>query len=129
MRLMKAMTETGFLADTYALIELIGGNPDYKPYTNHALATTKFNMAELYYHYLREHGMKTADRYLQALSDFVIPVSYGSMSLGMQFKLRHKNEKLSYADCIGYAVAIEMGIRFLTGDNKFRDKDNVEFVK
>ena len=126
---MKVMTETGFLADTYALIELIGGNPNYKPYTKCVMATTKFNMAELYYHYLREHGMKTADRYLQALSEFVIPVSYGSISLGMQFKLRHKNEKLSYTDCIGYALAMEMDVRFLTGDNKFRGKDNVEFVK
>ena len=126
---MKAMTEKGFLADTYALIELMGGNPNYKPYTACALATTKFNMAELYYHYLKEHGMKTADRYLQALSDFVIQISYSSISFGMQFKLRHKNEKLSYADCIGYALSIELGIRFLTGDNKFRDKENVEFVK
>ena len=126
---MKVMTETGFLADTYALIELMGGNPNYKPYTKCAMATTKLNMAELYYHYLREHGMKTADRYLQVLSEFVIPVSYGSISLGMQFKLRHKNEKLSYADCIGYALAMEMDVRFLTGDNKFRGKDNVEFVK
>ena len=126
---MKAMTETGFLADTYALIELMGGNPNYKPYTKRALVTTKFNIAELYHHYLKEHGIETADRYLQALSEFVIPVSYSSLSFGMQFKLKHKKEKLSYTDCIGYALAIETGVRFLTGDNKFRHKDNVEFVK
>ena len=33
-----------FLADTYALIELLGGNPNYKPYLNHVLITTKFNL-------------------------------------------------------------------------------------
>ena len=47
----------------------------------------------------------------------------------MQFKLQFKDEKLSYADCIGYAVAAEFGIKFLTGDKKFRSKENVEFVK
>ena len=58
-------TETKiFLADTYALVELLGGNLNYKPYLNHVLITTKFNLIELYYHLLQDYGKETADKYL-----------------------------------------------------------------
>jgi len=118
-----------FLADTYALIELLGGNKNYKPYLNHILITTKLNIIELYYHFLHDYDKETADRYLKLYSKFVVPVSYSSIQSGMQFKLKHKQEKVSYVDCIGYALALELGIRFLTGDEKFQNTDNVEFVK
>lgn len=127
---MKAMTETKiFLADTYALIEMLGGNRSYKPYLDHILITTKFNLVELYYHFLHDYDKKTADKYLKLYSQFIIPITYSSIQSGMQFKLIHKKEKLSYVDCIGYALAIELSIRFLTGDQKFENKENVEFVK
>ena len=118
-----------FLADTYALIELLGGNPNYKPYLNHILITTKFNLVELYYHFLHDYDKKTADKYLALYSKFVVPITYGCIKDGMGFKLKHKKEKVSYVDCIGYALALELGVKFLTGDEKFEDKDNVEFVK
>ena len=127
---MKATTDTGlFLADTYALVELIGGNPMYTPYLEHLLLTTKFNIAELYYYLLKDYDKPTADKYLKLYSEFAIPITYSSIKAAMQFKLKHKGEKLSYADCIGYALSLELGIAFLTGDEKFRNKDNVEFVK
>lgn len=118
-----------FLADTYALIELLGGNPNYKPYLNHILITTKFNLIELYYHLLKDYSKETADKYLDLYSKFVIPITNSSIRKGMELKLRYKKENLSYADCIGYALALELGIKFLTGDRKFENKDNVEFVK
>ena len=127
---MKVMTDI-FLADTYALIEFFLGNSNYKRYQDAYILTTKLNIMELHYFLLRQYSKEIADKYLlfYSSSSFVIPVSYSSIKYGMEFKLRHKNEKLSYADCIGYALAIELGIKFLTGDNKFQDKANVEFVK
>ncbi|MBS3117972.1 PIN domain-containing protein [Candidatus Woesearchaeota archaeon] len=118
-----------FLADTYALIELLGGNLNYKPYLDHTLITTQFNLIELYYHFLHNYGKKTADKYLHLYSKFTIPITYSSIKDAMEFKLKHKEEKLSYVDCVGYALALELGIRFLTGDGKFKNKPNVEFVK
>jgi uncharacterized protein len=118
-----------FLADTYALIELLSGNPNYNRYLNHILLTTKFNLTELYYHFLHDYDQLTADKYLDLYSNFLIPITNSSIRKGMEFKLSHKKEKLSYVDCIGYAIALELGIKFLTGDEKFKDKDNVEFVK
>lgn len=124
------MTEHGeFFADTYALIEVIGGNPRYAPFLNSVLATTVFHLAELYYHLLRFYSFEEANRYFDFYSHFLVPVSLSSIAAAMQFKLQHKSEELSYADCIGYAAAAEMGIKFLTGDEKFRNKENVEFVK
>ena len=118
-----------FFADTYALIELLGGNPDYRQYLEHILITSKFNLVELYYHFLQDYGKETADRYLDLYSRFIFPVTHSSIRRGMEFKLKHRNEKLSYADCVGYALASELGVKFLTGDSKFRGKENVEFVK
>ena len=118
-----------FLADTYALIELIGGNVNYKEYLKHILVTTEFNIIELYYSFLRDYDKETADKYLKLYSEFVVPISHNCIRFGMQFKLEYKKEKLSYVDCIGYALALELGIKFLTGDQKFEDKANIEFVK
>lgn len=124
------MTEPGsFLADTYALIEVIGGNPGYVPYLNSFLATTEFHLAELYYHLLRFYSVEAANRYFSFYSELLVPVSLSSVAAAMQFKLQFKDEKLSYADCVGYAVAAEIGMKFLTGEEKFRSKENVEFVK
>lgn len=125
---MTATTEI-YLADTYALIELIGGNRDYQPYLDATLLTTKLNLAELYYHLLREYNAKTADHYLDLYSRITIEVSITSIRNGMALKLKHKHERLSYTDCIAYALAHEIGIRFLTGDEKFKTRANVEYVR
>lgn len=118
-----------FFADTYALIELLKGNPSYKPYLDCMLVISKFNLIELYYHLLCDKDKKIADKEMKVYSKLEIPITYNAIKNGMEFKLKHKKEKLSYVDCIGYALALELGIKFLTGDQKFRDKDNVEFVK
>ena len=123
------MTEEVFLADTYALIELIGGNPNYQKYTNNLLLTTNFNLAELYYALLRDYDQETAEKYLKLYLDFLIPITPSSIQWGMQFKLKYRKDKLSYTDCVGYALAFELNIKFLTGDQKFETMPNVEFVK
>lgn len=89
----------------------------------------KCNLAELYYHLLREYGKEIADRYFDIYSNIIVPVTLNSIRFAMEFKLQRRTEKLSYTDCIGYALALELGIPFLTGDEKFEGKQNVEFVK
>ncbi len=120
---------TKFFADTYALIEIAGGNPDYKKYFDSIIVTTIYNLTELYYAFLRDYGQDTAEKYFHEFRSFVIPLSDIAIKVGMRFKLDHHKEKLSYIDCIGYALAIERGMKFLTGDSMFEGKPNVEFVK
>lgn len=76
-----------------------------------------------------DYDKKTADKYLRLYSKFIVPITNSNIQLGMQFKLKYKKEKLSYVDYIGYALAMELGIEFLTGDQKFKNNDNVKFVK
>jgi uncharacterized protein len=38
-----------YLFDTYALFEIIYGNPNYENYSNASIVTTIFNLAELNY--------------------------------------------------------------------------------
>jgi len=45
----------------------------------------------------------------------------------MDLKIKHKD--LSIPDVIGYIVAKRYGAKFLTGDEGFRNMENVEFVK
>ena len=125
---MKDTTKTLF-ADTYAFIEMIKGNPLYQPYTNLQIVTTLPNLIELYYYLLREFNTSIADKYLIGYSEFLTPITLPCIQYGMQFKLQHKKEKLSYVDCVGYARALQLNIKFLTGDDKFKDKPNVEFVR
>jgi predicted nucleic acid-binding protein len=125
---MKDTTEI-LLADTYALLELIRGKESYKPYLKKILVTTEYNLIELHYALLREKGEAVADRYFDMHREIAIALTDSSIKSGMRFKLKYSNEKLSYTDCVGHALAVELGIKFLTGDEKFKNKDNVEFVK
>lgn len=125
---MKDTTKTYF-ADTYALIDLIKGSSSYTPYLTQRITTTTYNLIELYYQILKECGPKIANHYLRFYTYFLTPITFHSVRQGMQFKLQYKKEKLSYVDCVGYATALELDIPFLTGDGKFKDKPNVEFVR
>ena len=49
--------------------------------------------------------------------------------LGKHFDIKWKDRNVSIADCVGYIMAKELGIKFLTGDKKFKDLNDVEFVK
>lgn len=113
--------------DTYALIEIILGNEKYKPYLNEQLITTKLNLMELYYFLLRKKDKTTANFYYDFYLPFCILISDEVIKESIGLKLQ--NKKLSYIDCIGYTIALQQNIKFLTGDEGFKNLPNVEFVK
>jgi len=47
----------------------------------------------------------------------------------MVFKYENKNKNFSFIDCVGYVLAKENNLIFLTGDRAFRGMMNVELVK
>ena len=116
-------------ADTYALMEFIKGSEAYEDFIQYDLLLTQLNLAELYYNLLRESGKEIAEYYFELYKNLVIAIPRSVLKTAMQFKLKYRHEKLSYADCIGYALAGHLGVPFLTGDQKFQDKTNVIFVK
>ena len=126
---MRDMTNQVFFCDTYALIEIINGNTSYAKYVDFILLTSDYNLMELHYAFLRDYNKKTADHFFDQWSTFLVRISHEVIKQAMEFKLAYKQENLSYVDCIGYSFSQQHGIKFLTGDIKFKDKPGVEFVK
>ena len=121
---------SSFFFDTYALFELINGSPSYKKYEKNINSlTTKFNLMELHYNLLRLKGKETADFYFNKFNEFCIPVDDDTIKEANELKIKISKRDVSYVDCIGYTLAKKRNAKFLTGDEQFKDLDNVEFVK
>lgn len=116
-----------FFFDTYALFEIIRGSTNYSPYQEVAGATTIFNLAELNYGLKKEKDLKTADEITEKFSSALVPVTVNDVKEAMSLRLQKKD--LSIPDAIGYVVAQRLGVKFLTGDEDFKEMPGVEFVK
>jgi predicted nucleic acid-binding protein len=120
---------TTYFFDTYAIIELIKGNPLYERYKNAEKITTMLNLLELYYSLLKDFNENIADYYFDNFLNFVVPYSAMSVKDAAKFKLKTKGKEFSYIDCLGYIISLENSVKFLTGDEGFKGLENVEFVK
>lgn len=123
------MTPEIFFCDTYALVEIALGNPNYTKYLDNTLFTGEQNLMELYFAFLRDYDEQKAEKHFQFWLEFIVQISQETIKKAMKFKLINKKDKLSYVDCIGYIFAQENDMKFLTGDQKFENKVGVEFVK
>lgn len=86
---------------------------------------------ETYYAVLRDYGEAAADRAYSATAKYSVEFEDEDVKRSMKkrLELRRKKLDLSYADALGYILSFKLKVRFLTGDNAFKDLDNVEFVK
>lgn len=116
--------------DSYAIIETIKNNLNYEKYKEFDINTSTINITEIYFFLLRIYGKKTADYLIKKINFRLVNIIKLDTALkSSYFRFINKKEKLSYIDCLGYILAQEMGMKFLTGDEKFKNKENVEFVK
>ena len=115
--------------DTYALIEIIAGSSSYEKYRYVIIVTSRLNLMEVFYSLLHTHSLKEAKRYFNMFFPACIPVSNTTLQTAALFKFKNRKRRLSYFDCIGYQIALELDIKFLTGDKEFKDFGNVEYVK
>lgn len=122
-----------YFADTYALIEILKGNPNYRSYSAEELYTTEFNLLELSYALVRDFGSRKVEEILEIVRSAVNVVSpsihHYVLASEMRIREKKKGKKLSLIDCLGYVVAKSLGMKFLTGDREFKGMENVEFVK
>ncbi len=119
-----------FFLDTYALYELALGNEAYKRYfTGVEPITTIMNLYELYYSLLRENLSSIAENFLERFLPVCVEIEPKLIKEAAIFRLQNKKLDLSYIDTLGYVTAKKHNAKFLTGDEKFRNMDNVEFVK
>lgn len=122
------MTETYFF-DTYAIIDILKGNPAYDKYKNAKIVLTVFNLIELHYKILNEFDEKLAREMLEKYSKFRVEIDLDIIEESNKLKKIHKKRRVSIPDVIGYVMAKKLGIKFLTGDKEFEHFENVEFVK
>lgn len=119
-----------YFYDSYPVIEYINDNPKFVPYfEENSGVLTIMNAMEVYYSSLLEGGTEKADFVLDKLWPLIISPPKDTVKKAMQFRMVHKKRKLSYTDCLGYILAVEIKIKFLTGDKEFQDLPNVEFVR
>ncbi|MBS3143073.1 PIN domain-containing protein [Candidatus Woesearchaeota archaeon] len=115
-----------FFFDTYALIEMLKGNPNYDAYTSAILITGRLNLMELYYYFLRERNEPRGRKAFLDLRAFC--VAFSDDELMEACHLRRTIKKASYVDALGYVLAKRCRARFLTGDPAFKGVEDVEFV-
>ena len=121
---------SSYFYDSYAIIEYLNGNLNYKKYFIELDGvTTLYNVMEVYYSVLNEEGEEKAKEILKLLKPIIIYPKVKDAEVAMKFRFKHKKKKYSYADCLGYVMAKRMKYKFLTGDEGFRGVTNVEFVK
>lgn len=122
------MSEQKFLFDTYAILEIIDGNPLYLKYIDSEIVINDFIFAELCYKLIREKA-PNQDSYLKKHAPFIVHAESEVIKEAMQFRIDNLRKNLSMTDCISYCLANRLGIKFLTGDKEFEGMENVEFVK
>lgn len=120
-----------YFLDTYALIEILSGNENYKkyPFDQEQAICTLFNLMEAHFYFLRKSGKEKADEAYELLKPLAVKIDDISLKEANSFKLKNLKKRLSFADCIGYITALRLNAKFITGDYAFKDFENVEFVK
>lgn len=118
-----------FFFDTYAIFEIINQNKNYEKYLNSGIITTKLNIFELYFNFLKEGKEDLANSYLNKYYQFAEDFDEEIIKSAAILKKNINKRNVSMTDCIGYCLAKQWGVKFLTGDKEFKDLPNVEFVK
>ena len=117
-----------YFFDSFAIIEILKSSDNYRKYLDSEFVTTKLNIFEVYYKILKV-SQEDADVFLKKFVSKAVDFDDAVISEACKFRLQNKEKNLSMTDCIGYAVALKAGVKFLTGDKEFKGMPNVEFVK
>ena len=111
------------------MIEIVKGNNNYSKFVEEETNTSIFQIAELFYSLLKDNGEIIAKSTLHNFNLNSVEVTEADIIDACKFRLKHKTKKLSYADCIGYIIAKNNKMKFLTGDKQFEKMNNVEYIK
>jgi predicted nucleic acid-binding protein len=85
---------------------------------------------EIYYRTLEVHGDQAASQVVKVFAKYVMDFGVADIedSMKLRFKLKKKGHDISYADALGYYLALKSNVKFLTGDKVFKGLEGVEFV-
>jgi len=115
--------------DSYALMEIMNGNPKFAHYLNLKFIIADMTLAEFYGVILREQGEEKADYWLDKFQAFSMNVSLNILTKAVKFRYVNRDKNISLIDAIGYIFSKENNYIFVTGDREFEKLENVEFIK
>lgn len=122
-----------YFYDSYAIIEFLDRNQKFKKYfTEHSGILTLLNLMEVSYSLQKHFDIRSTAKHLEPFLPYVVTFDLADVDAAMGLRLSlEKDRKLnvSYVDALGYYLAKKHEVVFLTGDNQFRNLDNVEFVR
>ncbi len=122
--------DVSYFFDTYALVAIFEGKESYRKFSKEdiGIITTVLNLTEFKYVTLASgEGMEAVEKFCKSLIDYCTPISFELLNKAAIFRVKHRH--FSYIDCLGYLIAKENDVPFLTGDDGFREFENIEFVK
>lgn len=115
--------------DTYALVEISKGNPDFADILNQDFVILDLILTEFYGVLLREQNEEIANLWYKRLESYVKTAHLKTIIKAVKYRQENKKQNLSFFDCVGYMFALDNNMKFVTGDKEFKDKIGVEFVK
>lgn len=124
-----------YFYDTYALYEIVLGNPLYEKYKSGTIITSILNLMEFHYSLAKKFTEKIAKEMLKKLLDecVIVDIDEEVIIEANLFRLKNKpssyKKKFSFPDAYGYIIAKRLNLLFLTGDDDFSKYDRIEFVK
>ncbi len=113
--------------DSYALIEMLEGNPKFDHYNDTDFSITKLNLIEIHYYLIKKHDPRAIE-ITESLAVSVVEFDLSVIFDANKFRLKNKPKEFSTADCIGYVCALKNKLQFVTGDSEFEGLPGVEFV-
>jgi predicted nucleic acid-binding protein len=126
------MAKTRYFYDSYAIIAYLSDNPNYRAYfEENDGVLTKLNLIEVCYRTMELYGQEAAEDVVKSLASYTIDFGHSDIiaSMKLRLNLKKKGRNISYADALGYYLALKNKFKFLTGDKEFERLDSVEFVK
>ena len=82
--------------DTYALVEINNGNPEFAALLSENIVITDLTFAEFYGDLLRRYDKKTADYWHTKLAAFCRAVSREILLKAIAYRIEHAKENLSF---------------------------------
>lgn len=114
---------------SYAIIEMNKGSIGYARFKDSTITTSALNVGEIYQAFLRKYGKETADKWLEEINFELLEITPEIIVEAVHFRFINKKKNMSLVDCVGYILSLKHNLKFLTGDNQFKDAPNAEFVK
>lgn len=115
--------------DTYALIEIVKGNPHYMNYLTGEFVIPDPTLAEFSWVLHRDYSEADAEHWTEKLKNYCSAVNKTTLLNAVKFRYKHRKNNISFFDAIGYTYAQEHHLPFVTGDKEFKHFPDVEFLK